>query len=209
MSLSMTRLTTLALTTVTLAAVVLVTGCGSLGGSPTTGSATPTPTPIVVDGVTYTTVTDAMFGFQIDLPVELKHQQTLSEPATGGDFNAWTGTLPGAVGEVDVRFGGNTTGVYANQCPQAIPDATTVTVGSGLTGYQTENLLTATPPPQAASGGPLLSVGFVAKGVVIGMTLDGTPPGDTFMQRDGGIWQHMLASFKPGSYVNATPPCGS
>lgn len=212
MRLPMMRLTTLVLTAVTLATVVLITGCGSLGGNTTTVSATPTPTPIVVDGVTYMTVTDAMFGFSIDIPTGMRKVNVEALPSTGGDVVTWSGTVPTSSDTIGVGYGGASTGLYPNECPQGLPEATAVPVGHGITGYETNNLtLPSTPPPGGQGTPPSITVTFLSQGVVINFGLSATSPYGyaAFMQRYGSIWQHMLASFKPGSYVNATPLCGA
>ncbi len=190
--------------------VLFASGCSLGNGSKSSTTTLATPTPIVIDGVAFMTVSDAMFGFRLDIPQRLQKLQAVPEPSTGGDFNLWQGQYPDPLGSIDIRFGGDTSGLYPNQCPQGIPDATPVIVGAGITGYQVNNLnISGTPPPGGSYGPPEISVTFLVKGVVIGFSLGGIPPYYTFMQRYGPIWRHMLASFTPGKYVNPHPICGS
>ena len=183
-----------------------LTGCatGSTGGQSSgtaTVSASPTATAIIVDGVRYQRVTDTMFGFQLDIPADATHTQSQTLSQTNGDSNQWDN----ASGR-EIIFGGATTGIYPNQCPQVILGAKVVTVGPGITGYQ-QDTLTVGSHPSGGVGGPSISVEFVSNGSLISFSLAGPMPRDTFLQRYGAIWQHMLASFTPGSYVNPHPVC--
>jgi hypothetical protein len=57
---------------------------------------------------------------------------------------------------------------------------------------------------------PKFSVSFVVHGVVVAIQLDPVTHGDmsNLVARYGPIWQEMLASFKPGTFVNPSAPCG-
>lgn len=184
---------------------VVITGCATnsaAGQSSGTATASPTTTPIIVNGVRYQRVTDKMFGFQLDIPAEVTHIESNTVSQTNGDYNLWD-----TVSGLGITFGGATTGIYPNQCPQAIPDAKAVIVGSGITGYQQDTLSPPGPHPSGSVPSPSISVTFLSDGNLISFTLADTGQRNTFLQRNGAIWAHMLASFTPGSYVNPHPVC--
>ncbi len=176
-----------------------------------TATAPPTATPFFVDGIAYQRVTDSMFGFSFAIPADAQFLNTTPLPlGLVGDSITWSDADSNQSNGLDVDFGGATNGYAANQCPQALPRATIVTVGPGLKGYQTNNLVIP-PAPQGAAGLPSIGVSFVSNGVVIGIKLRPATHGDSsnITERYMGIWQEMLASFQPGTVVNPTPPCGS
>jgi len=204
--------------------VALLAGCGqgttSISGaaaaSPTvaispTATARPTATPFYVDGVGYQRVTDSMFGFSFAIPADAQYLSANPQPpGIEGDSVTWSDADTNQSNGFDVDFGGATSGYAANQCPQAIPGATVVTVGPGIKGYQSNNLVVGS-TPQGAAGIPSISVSLVSNGVVIGIKLLPATHGDSsnITERYMGIWREMLASFTPGTVVNPNPPCGS
>jgi hypothetical protein len=55
-----------------------------------------------------------------------------------------------------------------------------------------------------------ISAQFVHGGVYYLIQLSGTPVGQSFLNTYTGMWQHMLASFKPGKTLNnVNLSCGS
>lgn len=176
-----------------------------------TATALPTATPFFINGTAYQRVTDNMFGFSFAMPADAQYLSTNPQPpGIVGDSITWSNTDTNLTNGFDVNFGGATSGYAANECPQAIPGTTIVTVGPGIQGYQSNNLVIGT-TSQGAVGIPKISVSFVSNGVVIGIELLPATHGDSsnITERYMGIWQEMLASFKPGTVVNPNPPCGS
>ncbi len=204
--------------------VSLLVGCGqstpstSVAAAPTptptsqpTATASPTATPFFVDGKAYQRVTDSMFGFTFAIPADAQYLNPNPQPpGFVGDSVTWSDADSNPSNGLDVEFGGATSGYAANQCPQAIPGAMIVTVGPGIKGYQSNNLVLGS-TPQGTVGLPSISVSFVSNGIVVGIKLLPATHGDSsnITERYMGIWQEMLASFKPGTVVNPTPPCGS
>lgn len=201
----------------------LLVGCGPVTTSapaatatstatvpPTATVALPTATPFTVDGVAYQRVTDSMSGFSFAIPADAKYLSTNPLPlGVTGDSVTWSDADSNLSNGLDVDFG-SATGDAAPQCPQAIPDTTVVDVGSGIKGYQRNDLVIG-PAPQGAVAIPKISVSFVVHGVVVDIQLDPVTHGDTsnLLAQYGPIWQEMRASFQPGAVVNPTPPCGS
>lgn len=204
--------------------VSLLVGCGQsapstpVAAAPTptaisqpTATASPTATPFFVDGKAYQRVTDSMFGFTFAIPADAKYLSTNPLPlGVVGDSITWSDADSNPSNGLDAEFGGATNGYAANQCPQALPGTTIVTVGPGIKGYQSNNLVLGS-TPQGAAGLPSISVSFVSNGNVVGIKLLPATHGDSsnITGRYMGIWQEMLASFKPGTFVNSSPPCGS
>ena len=175
-----------------------------------TATASPTAAPFFVDGKAYQRVTDSMSGYSFAIPADAQYLRTNPLPlGVVGDSVTWSDADSNLSNGLDVDFG-SATGDAAPQCPQAIPDTTIVTVGSGIKGYQTGNLVIG-PAPQGAFAVPKIRVSFVVHGVVVDIQLDPVTHGDmsNLVERYGPIWQEMLASFQPGTVVNPTPPCGS
>ena len=151
--------------------VMLLTACsiGAVGSAPSatatplpqatatpqpTATVAPTATPFFVNGIAYQRVTDSMFGFSFAVPADAQYLRTNPLPlGIVGDSVTWSDADSNQSNGLDVDFGGATNGYAANQCPQALPRATIVTVGSGLKGYQTNNLVIP-PAPQGAAGHP-------------------------------------------------------
>lgn len=149
-----------------------------------------------------------MFGFSFALPADMQQGQVQDEPQFGGDFNSWASSDSNSPLALNVTFGGNTKGLETNQCPGAIsgPIISKVSVGSGITAYQINNLDTG-PAPQGGASVPNISVSFVSNGIVVAIELTPQSQGN-LMARYGPIWQEMLASFEPGTVANPNPPCG-
>ncbi|HZC06731.1 MAG TPA: hypothetical protein VE338_13935 [Ktedonobacterales bacterium] len=82
-----------------------------------------------------------------------------------------------------------------------------VTVAGNITGYEQDNLASATPPPGAASQ-PQVAVLFLHGGLFYIITLTAPPPASTFMRRWGGVWNHVLNTFQPGQGPAGAKPCG-
>lgn len=202
----------------------LLAGCGqgttSISGTaaatptiaiPPTATARPTPTPFFVNSVGYQRVTDSMFGFSFAIPADMQLNLEESAPQFGGDHVIWMTPDSDQSNGLEIDFGGGVTGFAANQCPQAIPGATIVTVGPGIKGYQTNNLVTGSVPPGGGVALPNISVSLVSNGIVTGIKLLPATNGDpaSIIKRTMSIWQEILASFTPGTVVNPTPPCGA
>lgn len=180
---------------------------------PPTATVAPTATPFFVNGIAYQRVTDSMFGFSIALPADM--QLNLQEPApqNNGDHVIWMSADANAQTAMEVDFGGGVANFQPNQCPGAIsgPLISVVTVGQGIKAYQ-DNGLTIGHTSTGGAAIPSISVSFVSKGIVVGISLKPYSQGrtgDELMAQYGPIWQEMLMSFKPGAFVNPTPPCGS
>ena len=205
--------------------VTLLAGCGQGTASASgaaTATATPTAatlptmtarvtaTPFFVNGVGYQRITDSMFGFSFAIPSDMQLNLQESTPQFGGDHAILMTPDSDQSNGLEIDFGGGTRGFAANQCPQAIPGATIATVGPGIKGYQTNNLVSGSVPPGGGVALPNISVSFISNGVVIGINLLPAMNGDrtTIIERTLGIWQEMLASFQPGTVVNPNPPCG-
>lgn len=203
--------------------VTLLTGCGQgTNNVPVTAAATPTATtqptatmaptvtPFFVNGIAYQRVTDSMFGFSFNLPADMQLNLQEAVSQSGGDHVIWMSADQNAQTAFEVDFGGATTGYSANQCPSAIPGATVVTVGAGITGYQV-NALTIGQTSSGVAGVRKIVVSFVSNGVVVGIRLIPYTQGtaDELMARYSPFLQEMLASFKSGTVVNPSPPCGS
>jgi hypothetical protein len=172
-----------------------------------TDTASPTATPFFVNGVAYQRVTDSMSGFSSAIPADAKYLMTNPLPlGVVGDSVTWSDADSNLSNGLDIDFG-PATGYAAPQCPQAIPDATVVDVGPGIKGYQSGSLVIG---PGQGVAIPKLSVSFVVHGVVVAIQLDPVIHGDmsNLVARYGPIWQVMLASFKPGTFVNPSAPCG-
>jgi hypothetical protein len=146
-----------------------------------------------------------MFGFSFAIPVDAQQLQSQPESATDGDFNLWSSPGNNDPLALGVSFGGARTGLAANQCPQGIPGATIVTVGSGIKGYQLDDLVIGSLPPGAAAI-PNISASFMSNGVMVSIELMPQTKGN-LGERYGGIWREMLASFTPGVVVNPSPLC--
>lgn len=203
--------------------VALLAGCGqgttstplAVAASPTataqpTATVAPTATPFFVNGLAYQRVTDSMSGFSFAIPADAKYLSANPLPlGVVGDSVTWSDGDSNRSNGLNVDFG-SAIGDAAPECPQAIPDAKIVTVGSGIKGYQSGSLMIG-PPPQGEIAIPKISVSLVVHGVVVDIQLDPLTNGDmsNLMARYGPIWQEMLASFQPGTVVNPTPPCGS
>ncbi len=82
-----------------------------------------------------------------------------------------------------------------------------VRVAGDITGYQQDNLSAPTPPPGAASL-PGVTVLFLHGDLFYIISLTGSAPANTFMQRWGGVWDHVLATFQPGQGPATAKPCG-
>ena len=177
---------------------------------PPTATVAPTATPFFVNGIAYQRVTDSMSGFSFAIPADAQYLRTNPLPlGVVGDSVTWSDGDSNLSSGLNVDFGSAIRDA-APQCPQAIPDATVVDVGSGIKGYQRNDLVIG-PAPQGAVAIPKISVSFVVRGVVVDIQLDPLTNGDmsNLVARCGPIWQEMLASFQPGTFVNSTPPCGS
>lgn len=150
-----------------------------------------------------------MSGFSFAIPADAKYLRANPLPlGVVGDSVTWSDGDSNLSNGLDVDFG-SAPGDAAPECPQAIPDATVVDVGSGIKGYQSGSLVIG-PEPQGAVAIPKLSVSFVVHGVVIDIQLDPLTNGDfsDLVAQYSPIWPEMLASFQPGTVVNPTPPCG-
>ena len=207
--------------------VMLLTACsiGAVGSAPSatatplpqatatpqpTATASPTATPFFVDGIAYQRVTDSMFGFSFAIPADAQYLMTNPlPPGVVGDSVTWSDADSNQSNGLDVDFGGATNGYAANQCPQAIPGATIVTVGPGIKGYQIEQPCSssATRRSRSPEYQCLICLEWCRD-------WHQASPRDArrlqqITERYMGIWQEMLASFQPGTVVNPTPPCGS
>lgn len=83
---------------------------------------------------------------------------------------------------------------------------TRISVGPGITGYQTYGF-SVTPTPGGCSSGSYVNAFWIAHGVCYDLIMGGQPPNDTFMSRYGAIWKHMLASFKPAPAESGGTTC--
>ncbi|HLY29744.1 MAG TPA: hypothetical protein VKQ36_01830 [Ktedonobacterales bacterium] len=194
-----------------LATLALLSGCGSGGTAGATQTKTPTPeansataTPHTVDGVQYMTYTDPTYGFQIDLPAYLDQVIQPNIGSGGSVTTMWSNVFATQDEVVGVDITTKLVATKTITCQTGRP----ITVGPGLPGCEIDTYLQPTPPPIQNSGTPgtnSVSAEFIANGVEIGIMLGGDPPVATFLQRYGAIWQHMLASFKPGPPVTPTP----
>ena len=172
-----------------------------------TATASPTAAPFFVDGKAYQRVTDSMSGYSFAIPADAQYLRTNPLPlGVVGDSVTWSDGDANLSNGLDVDFG-SATGDAAPECPQAISDTTIVDVGSGIKGYQRNNLVIG----PGVFAVPTIRVSFVVHGVVVDIQLDPVTHGDmsNLVERYGPIWQEMLASFQPGTVVNPTPPCGS
>lgn len=193
--------------------VVGVTGCGLTQAQQPqatqapTAAASATATANVVDGISFKTITDPTFGFHLDIPADMVENGSQQNPTDGGGITAFNGTYPTAQDALGLQISTATNGLPSGSCNSGTP----ITVGSGLPGYEQDIFAQPTPVPQHNSGAVTSSVvaTVVANGLFVAIRLDGIPPDDTFMQRYGAIWRHILASFTPGAFVNPHTPCGS
>lgn len=169
-------------------------------------SASPTATALIVDGVPFKVITDPTFGFHLEIPAAMTENGSQQNPSDGGGVTTWNGTYPTAQDALDISVSTATKGLPAQSCATGKP----ITIGSGLPGYEEDVFAEPTPVPQPNSGASTSSVvaTVVVHGLFVAIRLDGTPPNDTFMDRYGPIWQHMLASFTPGAFTNPGNPCG-
>lgn len=204
----------LALLTVSLTLLLAgVTGCGltqtqqpQATQAPTV-AASATAAANVVDGISFKTITDPTFGFHLDIPADMVENGSQPDPTDGGGITAFNGAYPTAQDALGLQISTATNGLPSGSCNSGTP----ITVGSGLRGYEQDIFAQPTPVPQPNSGAVTSSVvaTVVANGLFVAIRLNGMPPDDTFMQRYGVIWQHILASFTPGTFVNPRSPCGS
>lgn len=81
-----------------------------------------------------------------------------------------------------------------------------VVLADGATGYQQDNLTDAT--SSSGSGLPQIALVVVHSGLLSIITLSGSAPANTFMQRWGSVWSHVLATFQPGQGPAGANPCG-
>ncbi len=207
----------LALLTVSLTLLLAgVTACGPVqtqNTQPQQPTQTPaavasaTATVILVDGTPFKTYADPTFGFHLDIPATMVVNGSQPDPSDGGGITAFNGTYPTAQDALVLQISTATTGLPAASCNAGTP----ITIGSGLPGYEQDIFAQPTPVPQPNSGAVTSSVlaTVVVNGLFVAIRLDGIPPDDTFMQRYGAIWRHILTSFTPGAFVNPRNPCGS
>jgi hypothetical protein len=85
-------------------------------------------------------------------------------------------------------------------------DGKPVTLGGGVIGYEQDNL--GDPTPTNAASQPQIAVIALHGGLLTIITLSGQGQPNTFMQRWGSIWDHILATFQPGQGPAGAQPCG-
>ncbi len=195
-------------------ALVILAGCG--GSSASNGSG-------------YTTFVSPTFGYSIAIPSQLHLVQGSSpgQPTSGGQSSA--GAPPSTGGnnnqntqESPIFQGGNKTSYMVTMSvnetqvsvQQFCSQGTPIKV-NGIAARQIEHLQPATnsganqppglqPSQPTMAGQASISAQFIYGGVYYFIQLSGTPTGQNFLTAYNGMWQHMLASFKPGKTVNAT-----
>lgn len=174
---------------------------------PPSASASTTATAIVVDGVPFKTITDPTFGFRLDIPASMTQNGSQPNPSDGGGVSTWNGTLSTVQDIIDIEIDTATKGLPAQSCATGKP----ITIGQGLPGYEEDVFAAPTPIPQPNSGAITSSViaTVVVHGLFVAIRLDGSPPNDTFMERYGPLWRHMLTSFTPSAFASSGNPCGS
>ena len=145
---------------------------------------------------------DPHYGFVTQYPNDSTFDSPPSQGLTSDD--GWTITNP--------RDAASSANLEVSASPQ--PGASLcaqytagkpVTVGGDITGYQQDNLSASAPP--GAAGRPQVTVLFAHAGLFYIITLTGSAPANTFMQRWGDVWSHVLATFQPGQGPAGAKPC--
>lgn len=185
------------------------TDTATTAASATTAPATPTSAP-QGDWQTYT---DATYGFHLDVPSILSLGSLPDKNAASFSL-LWRYSSPNQAPPNQALFAETSVNVYvtdtltdgsANPCTKG----TRITIGSGVTAYEDDSLDFPTPAPGGgAAGAGGLDVNVATGGVYLHITLYGNYPRETFRQRYGAIWQHILNSFVPGPAVPNGNPCG-
>jgi hypothetical protein len=77
---------------------------------------------------------------------------------------------------------------------------TRITVGPGITGYQSDGFSSTSTPGGCGFEGPVINAFWITAGACYDLHMVANYSGPQgFMTRYGAIWQHMLASFVPPS----------
>jgi hypothetical protein len=181
--------------------------------SPTIPASQPTATattkPTDPDWHTYTFPS---YGFQVDISTVLYPQHSLLINNGAGEQTDWIyqgaalgSSLRSASAETTVVVEYSTAIADINICPSG---GTPMSIGSGIRAYETASV-----PPDSngpAASQPYVRINLVTGGVAIQIELDGQGDPNTFFNRYGPIWQHMLASF--ATFTPLQPqtmhPCG-
>ncbi|HET9111921.1 MAG TPA: hypothetical protein VFN78_13915 [Ktedonobacterales bacterium] len=192
-----------------LLAMALV-GCGGSGATTVTYAPTPTwQAAAGAPGVTTATTPgwsqyrDPSYGFVIGFPTNASINEGPQQGATR--LVSWRlASQPGGADEATLEVTA-TTQANASLCAHYTA-GTTVALADGVTGYQQDNLAAAT--SANGSGQPQVVLVVVHKGLLSIITLSGSTPANTFMQRWGSVWSHVLATFQPGQGPAGAKPCG-
>ncbi len=192
-----------------LLAMALV-GCGVSGTTTITRAPTPTwQAAAGAPGVTTATTPgwlqyrDPTYGFVIAFPTDATINEALQQGATrlvSWRFASHPGGADRATLEVTATTQPNASicAHYTAGKPMALAD--------GVTGYQQDNLADAA--SSSGSSQPQIALVVVHSGLLSIITLTGSTPANTFMQRWGGVWDHVLATFQPGQGPATAKPCG-
>lgn len=147
---------------------------------------------------------DPQYGFVTEYPNGAMFNVPPTQGPTSDD--GWTITNPQDASSSANLEVAATTQPGASLCAQ-YTKGKPVTVAGDITGYQQDNLSAPTPPPGAASP-PQITVLFLHGGLFYIITLTGSAPANTFMQRWDSVWSHVLATFQPGQGPASAKPCG-
>jgi len=141
---------------------------------------------------------DPQYGFVAQFPSDATMNVSAGQGVTS--VTSWRFTNPQDSADRVILEVSATTQASAAICANYTSGAR-VTLAGGITGYAQDDLSGATAQPQFAM--------VVAHGGLLDIvTLTGQAPANTFMQRWGADWRHILTTFQPGQGPAGAHPCG-
>lgn len=178
-----------------------------------TASPTPTPPPTATPAPEWVVYTDPKYGFKIAVPAALWADPQLQPPPQSGSSYVqyiYRGMENGQTSPVGILFAPiDGLALYASTTPaQCDLHGTSVRVGAGITGYQSDTFTN--PPTGTGAYAPGGSVSFVTGGLYVSIFVGAntTHSKSDYWTTFGPVWQHMLASFVPGPAIPGAHPCG-
>jgi hypothetical protein len=183
----------------------------SLIGCAASGRAASAPTPTrtsaasgVASGVAgWSSYRDPADGFVVEYP---RGATALGATVTGANSLAsWRIANPQDGADNATLEVTATTQANAGVCAH-YSEGKPLTLRGGVIGYEQDNL--GAPTPTNAASQPQIAVIALHGGLLTIITLTGQGQPNTFMQRWGSIWGHILATFQPGQGPAGAQPCG-
>ena len=198
--------------TVALCLTLCLTLALSLVGCAASGSAASALTPTRTSGeasgaangtVGWSSYRDSADGFVVEYP---RGATALDATATASaSLASWRIANPQGGGDSATLEVTATTQASAGVCAH-YTDGKPVTLAGGVIGYEQDNL--SDPTPTSAASQPQIAVIALHSGLLTIITLTGQGQPNTFLQRWGSVWQHVLATFQPGQGPAGAQPCG-